>query len=58
MWQFMHHMQIAVLILFATRRFELSAGAIGVAYACGGMGSVLASMSAQRLLKRASVSVR
>ncbi|TMH67291.1 MAG: MFS transporter, partial [Betaproteobacteria bacterium] len=28
-WQFLHHMQIAVLILFATRELSLSAGAIG-----------------------------
>ena len=45
-------MQIAVLILFATREIGLSAGAIGVAYACGGLGCVLASMSAQRLSAR------
>src|SRR2546421_4665343 len=51
-WQFLHHMQIAVLILFATREIGLSAGAIGVAYACGGLGCVLASMSAQRLSAR------
>ena len=30
-WQFLHHMQIAVLILFATRELRLSAGAIGFA---------------------------
>ncbi|TMH09743.1 MAG: MFS transporter [Betaproteobacteria bacterium] len=51
-WQFLHHMQIAVLILFATREIGLSAGAIGVAYAFGGLGCVLASMSAQRLSAR------
>src|SRR6266550_3523302 len=51
-WQFLHHMQIAVLILFATREIGLSAGAIGVAYACGGLGCVLASASAQRLSAR------
>src|SRR6266581_8871916 len=51
-WQILHHMQIAVLILFATRELGLSAGAIGVAYACGGLGCVLASMSAQRLSAR------
>ena len=45
-WQFLHHMQIAVLILFATRELGLSAGAIGVIYACGGLGCVLASVSA------------
>jgi hypothetical protein len=40
-------MQIAVLILFATREIGLSTGAIGAAYACGGLSSVLASMSAR-----------
>src|SRR6202035_2657855 len=48
-WQFLHHMQVAVLILFATRELGLSAGAIGVAYACGGLGCVIASSMAQRL---------
>jgi len=42
LWQILHHMQIAVLILFATRELGLSAGAIGFAYACGGLGCVLA----------------
>jgi succinate-acetate transporter protein len=45
-------MQIAVLILFATREIGLSADAIGVAYAFGGLSCVLASMSAQRLSAR------
>ena len=35
-WQFLHHMQIAVLILFATRDLGLSAGALGIAYMSGG----------------------
>ena len=51
-WQFLHHMEIAVLILFATRELSLSAGAIGIAYACGGAGCVLASAFAQRLSAR------
>jgi MFS family permease len=55
LWQFLHHMQIAVLILFATRELELSAGAIGFAYACGGFGCVLASAFAQRLSLRFGV---
>jgi MFS family permease len=54
-WQFLHHMQIAVLILFATRELGLSAGAIGVAYACGGLGCVLASAAAQRLSARLGI---
>jgi len=54
-WQFLHHMQIAVLILFATRELSLSAGAIGFAYALGGLGCVLASALAQRLSARYGV---
>src|SRR5258706_8737454 len=49
LWQFLHHMQIAVLILFATRELQLSAGAIGFAYACGGVGSVDALPPCRRL---------
>ena len=55
LWQFLHHMQIAVLILFATRELSLSAGAIGIAYAFGGLGCVLASASAERLAQRLGV---
>jgi len=55
LWQFLHHMQIAVLILFATRELALSAGAIGFAYACGGFGCVLASAFAERLSRRFGV---
>ena len=58
LWQFLHHMQIAVLILFATRELALSAGAIGFAYACGGLGCVLASAFAERLVERDSASAR
>ncbi len=52
LWQFLHHMQIAVLILFATRELSLSAGAIGVTYMFGGLGCVLAAGFAQRLSAR------
>ena len=51
-WQILHHMQVAVLILFATRELGLSAGAIGLTYAFGGLGCVLASAFAQRLSAR------
>ncbi len=54
-WQFLHHMQIAVLILFATRELMLSPGAIGFAFAAGGVGCVLASVLAQRLSERYGV---
>ena len=54
-WQVLHHMQMAVLVLFATRELGLSAGAIGLAYACGGLGCVIAAASAERLSKRHGV---
>src|SRR6266540_3698415 len=54
-WQFLHHMQIAVLILFATRDLSLSAGAIGIAYVFGGLGCVLASAFAERLSSRLGI---
>ena len=54
-WQVLHHMQIAVLILFATRELGLSAGAIGIAYMAGGLGCVIAASSAERLSRRFGV---
>jgi MFS family permease len=54
-WQVLHHMQIAVLILFATRDLNLSAGAIGAVYMCGGVGCVLAAANAERLSRRHGV---
>ena len=54
-WQVLHHMQVAVLILFATRELGLSAGAIGLAYMAGGLGCVLAASSAERLSQRFGV---
>jgi MFS family permease len=55
LWQFLHHMQIAVLILFATRELGLSAGAIGVVYMAGGLGCVIAAASAEKLSARFGV---
>jgi MFS family permease len=55
LWQVLHHMQIAVLILFATRELNLSAGSIGVAYMFGGVGCVLAATCAERLSHRFGV---
>ncbi len=55
LWQILHHMQVAVLILFATRELGLSAGAIGLTYVFGGLGCVLASAFAQRLSARLGV---
>jgi MFS family permease len=55
LWQILHHMQIAVLILFATRDLGLTPGAIGLAYAGGGLGCVLAAGFAQRLSQRLGI---
>jgi MFS family permease len=55
LWQFLHHMQVAVLILFATRDLGLSAGAIGVVYMFGGLGCVIAAASAERLSARLGI---
>ena len=57
-WQFLHHMQVAVLILFATRELGLSAGAIGIAYMFGGLGCVLAAAFGRAAVARASASAR
>lgn len=54
-WQVLHHMQLAVFVLFATRELGLSAGAIGFAFMFGGAGCVLAAMSAERLSARYGV---
>jgi MFS family permease len=48
-------MQLAVLVLFATRDLALSAGAIGLVFACGGLGCVVAASFAERLAKRHGV---
>lgn len=52
LWQLLHHMQLAVVILFATRELGLSAGSLGFAYACGGAGCVVAAAFAERLSAR------
>ncbi len=54
-WQLLHHMQIAVLILFATRELGLSAGAIGLVFMFGGAGCMLAAATAERLNARFGV---
>ena len=55
LWQFLHHMQLAVLILFATRDLSMSAGAIGLRFVLGGIGCVLAAAFAERLTARFGV---
>lgn len=54
-WQILHQMQMAVLILFATRVLGLSAGAIGLAYMAGGLGCVIAASAAERVSRRFGV---
>jgi hypothetical protein len=54
-WQFLQNMQVAVLILFATRDLGLGAGAIGLVYMAGGAGCVIAAASAERLTARFGV---
>jgi MFS family permease len=54
-WQVLNHMQMAVLILFATRDLELSAGSIGLVYMAGGIGCVVASSVAERLSARLGI---
>ncbi len=55
LWQLLHHAQLAVLILFATRELGLSAGAIGLVYAFGGLGCIVAAATAERLAARFGV---
>jgi len=55
LWQLLHHAQLAVLILFATRELGLSAGAIGLVYVFGGAGCIVAAASAERLAARYGV---
>jgi MFS family permease len=55
LWQFLHHMQVAVLILFATRELDLSPGSIGLAYMFGGVGCVVAAALATRVTARLGV---
>lgn len=55
LWQVLHHMQLAVLVLFATRELALSPGAIGFAYMFGGVGCIAAAATAERLSKRHGV---
>lgn len=54
-WQLLHHMALAVFVLFATRELGLSAGAVGFVFMFGGLGCVLAAASAERLSARFGV---
>lgn len=48
LWQFLHCMYLAVIILFASRELGLSPGAIGFIYAMSGAGCLLAAVLAKR----------
>ena len=48
-WNFLRHMFLAIIILFATRELQLSAGAIGAAWMAGGLACIVASFAARRL---------
>jgi MFS family permease len=47
LWQLLHHMYLAVIILFATRELGLSPGSVGLIYAMSGTGCLLAALWAQ-----------
>ncbi|MEO7761023.1 MAG: MFS transporter [Casimicrobiaceae bacterium] len=54
-WQLLHHMQAAILILFATRDLQLSPGMIGAAFVFAGLGCFAAALCAERLGERYGV---
>lgn len=54
-WQLLHHMQAAIMILFATRQLQLSAGMIGAAFVFAGLGCLAAALCAERLGERFGV---
>jgi len=54
-WQLLHHMQAAILILFATRDLAMSPGMIGAAFVFAGFGCFTAAVTAQRLGERFGV---
>ena len=54
-WQLLHHMQAAIMILFATRELQLSPGMIGAAFVFAGFGCFLAALCAERFGERFGV---
>ena len=48
-WNFLRHMFLAVIILYATQELKLSAGVIGVAWMSGGVGCIAASFATRRM---------
>jgi len=55
LWQFLHCMYLAVIILFASRELGLSPGAIGFIYAASGAGCLLAAVLARHGSERFGV---
>lgn len=51
-WQFVFNMLWAIIILFATRTLSMSAGAVGLSFAAAGIGTLMASIVVERLVKR------
>ncbi len=54
-WQFLKHVYLAIIILYAARDLQLSAGKIGVIWMMGGAGFLLASFLIQRGNRRFGV---
>ncbi|MBP8298369.1 MAG: MFS transporter, partial [Burkholderiales bacterium] len=54
-WQLLHHMQAAIMILFATRELHLSPGMIGAAFVFAGLGCFAAALCAERFGERFGV---
>jgi MFS family permease len=54
-WQLLNHMLTAILVLFATRELGLSAAQLGLGYTLGGVGSLVAALTAERLGERFGV---
>ncbi|MGQ5523926.1 MFS transporter [Chitinimonas sp. PSY-7] len=55
LWQLLNYMLAAVLVLFAVRELGMDAARMGMSYMFGGLGSMLAALSAERLGKRFGV---
>ena len=54
-WQFVKHIYLAIIILYAARDLQLSAGKIGAIWMMGGVGFLLASFAIQRANRRFGV---
>ncbi len=52
LWQFLFQGYQALVMIFAARDLGLGAGAIGAAHMVGGIGALLAALSAKRLTRR------